>query len=87
MISISDYNFITEHLASAQQQNYHSRDKLSDMKARLDYVESFVGDSSPARLKDRIGFAYNYITRWDIKSHPMEKMTLALQQHIITHWS
>ena len=86
MISTSDYNFIRSHLASAQDQHYKVLERLSDMRNRMIHVESLVGNASPERLSDWIDYTYNFIVTWEINNRLMDKMELALQNHILAHW-
>ena len=88
MINTSDYTFITDKLASAQQQMYNSLAKLIDAKARLADLSSYVDNSIPARFSTVIDETYAYILSLEIDdSRLVDDLTKALQNHILAHWS
>jgi hypothetical protein len=88
MLSPQDYSFITDKLASAQQQNYNSIEKLEDAKERIEDVPSKIGQSVAERFRDQINEVVAYITNYEINNNQFViALTKALQKHVATHWS
>ena len=87
MLSTTDYQYITDKIADAQQQSYNSLEALSSILLSLSYLTSTAVNSIPENFTLHTQNAYSYIVTYDIlDSRLMHDMTKALQNHILVHW-
>ena len=87
MLSTTDYQYITDKLADAQQQSSNSLEALSSILVSLSYLTSTVGESLPENFTLHTQNAYSYIVTYEILDNRLMKdMTKALQNHVLVHW-